>query len=74
VIGSIFLPHLYLRKNSLKKPFIVMIGLLIALPFVWQIMTLFLIANVANSYAGYNFWLPVVVHLNYGVFVLIGVK
>ena len=73
VIGSIFFPFLYLRKKSLKKPLIVMVGLLIALPFVWQIMTIFLIANVANSYAGYNFWLPVIVHLNYGVFMLIGV-
>ena len=67
MISSIFLPYLYLRKNN-RKLFIVFIGLIIALPFIWQIMTNFMIANMANSYAGYTFWIPIVVHVNHLIY------
>ena len=70
IIGFIFLPYLYLQKQSEKRPFNVIIGLLIALPFVWQMFTYFLIANISNSFAGYTFWLPFVVHFNHYLYVL----
>jgi hypothetical protein len=70
-IGSILLTYLYFHGNLERKPFFILMGLLISLPFVWQIMTNFLIVNMANSYAGYTFWLPVVVHFNHALFQLI---
>jgi hypothetical protein len=71
IIGSIFLPYLYLREKPNESPFVAILGLLIALPFIWQIMTAFLIVNMANSYAGYNFWIPIIVNISHFIFTTI---
>jgi len=58
VIVTIIILYFCMKKQSYKKPFIAVLGLLVALPLVWQIMTIFLIANLVKLFAGYNFWLP----------------
>jgi hypothetical protein len=60
VIISIIFLYPCLKKQSNITPFVATLGFLIALPLVWQIMAIFLIANLVRLFAGYNFWLPFV--------------
>jgi hypothetical protein len=60
VISSTIALCLHLKNQSKKTHLIILIGLLIALPFVWQVITIFLISNMVKGYQGYTFWLPII--------------
>lgn len=70
-IYSVIFLYLSLKNYSYKKPLLALIGLLIALPLVWQLLTVFLIANLVQAFVGYNFWLPIVREVSFYLYSII---
>jgi hypothetical protein len=50
-----------------EKPFIILLMILIALPFAWQIFNLFILSS--GKFNGYSYWIPLIQDIHHSLFV-----
>jgi hypothetical protein len=69
-ISCVFIIILFRNmKHQMKRDILILIfGLLIALPLIWQVATIYFIEYAARLFAGYTYFLPIVRELSYFVF------
>lgn len=49
-----------------EKPFIILMMILIALPFAWQMLYLFILS--AGKFNGYSYWIPLIQNIYHSIF------
>jgi hypothetical protein len=75
VMASVMLALLSIHrtpKDASKNTFLIAVfGFMIAIPLVWQINSVFIIANLVRKFAGYTFFLPIVREIINWIYILI---
>ena len=49
-----------------EKPLIILLMILIALPFAWQIFNLFILSGA--KFNGYSYWIPMIQNIHHSIF------